>query len=93
MAGSVILSDVSTTNKERETFENETDIDHVYEIVDNYNHAYENVKISPTAKPMPETQLQPLPSTGDYELTQCPAYVTMATTSIHGSTNKPFMID
>ena len=81
-----MLSDLSTTNKEREAYENETD--HVYEIVDNYNHAYENIKISPTAMPKPEVQLQPLPSTGDYELTQCPAYVTMAITSIHGNTNE-----
>ena len=89
-----MLSDLSpTTNKEREVCET-IEADHEYEILDKYNQAtYEDVKIPPTAKPQPAeaeaVQLQPLPATGDYEFTQCPAYVPMATTSIHGNTTKP----
>ena len=68
--------------------------DHEYEIPDKYNQPqYDDVKIPP---PMPEpaeaesVQLRPLPSTGDYEFTQCPAYVPVVTTtsSIHGSGDK-----
>ena len=88
--GSVMLNDLSPTNKEREVYE-AIEANHEYEILDKYNQPYEDVKIPPP-KPKPETeavQLQPLPSTGDYEFTQCPAYVPVATTSIHGNTNKP----
>ena len=49
------------------------------------------IKISSPDKPKPEVevvQMQPLPSTGDYEFTHCPAYVPVATTSIHGNTNE-----
>ena len=68
--------------------------DHEYEILDKYNQPqYDEVKIPP---PKPErveaesVQLQPLPSTGDYEFTQCPAYVPVVTTtsSIRGSSDK-----
>ena len=92
--GNVILSDLSpTTNKEREVYET-IEADHEYEILDKYNQAtYDDVKLPPPAKPQPTeaeaVQLQPMASTGDYEFTQCPAYVPVATTSIHGNTTKP----
>jgi hypothetical protein len=69
--------------------------DHEYEILDKFSQAatYEDIKIPSPAKPKPgaaeAVQLQPLPATGDYEFTQCPAYIPVATTSIHGNTNKP----
>ena len=84
-----MLSDLSPTNKEREVYETIETTDHEYEILDNYNQ--DNMKISSLDKPKPEVeavQMQPLPSTGDYEFTQCPAYVPVATTSIHGNTNE-----
>ena len=90
----MLLSDLSpTTNKEREVYEN-IEADHEYEILDKYNQAtYDDVKIPPPAKSQPAeveaVQLQPLASTGDYEFTQCPAYVSVTTTSIHGNINKP----
>ena len=82
-----MLSDLSTTNKEREVYET-IEADHEYEILDKYSQAYEEVQAPP---PKPELPVQPQPpsSAGDYELTQCPAYVPMTTTSIHGNTNKP----
>ena len=84
----VMLSDLSPTNKERELYET-IEADHEYEILDKYNQAYEDVKVPPP-KPKPEAEaVQPLSSTGDYEFTQCPAYISVATTSIHGNTNKP----
>ena len=91
--GSVILSDLSPTNKEREVYET-IEADHEYEILDKYNQAtYEDVKLPPPAKPQPveaeSVQLQPMASIVDYDFTQCPAYVPVATTSIHGNTNKP----
>ena len=92
--GSVMLSDLSpTTNEESEVYET-IGADHEYEILDKYNQAtYDDVKIPPPAKPQPAeaeaVQLQPLASTGDYEFTQCPAYIPMATTSIHSNTTKP----
>ena len=82
----VMLSDLSPT-KEREVYET-IEADHEYEILDKYNQPqYDDVKVAP--KPEEPVQLQPLSSTGDYEFTQCPAYIPMATTSIHGNTNKP----
>ena len=90
--GSVMLSDLSPTDKEREVYET-IEADHEYEILDKYNQPYEDVKVPPP-KPKAEAeavQLQPLSSTGDYEFTQCPAYVPMATTTtstIHGDDDK-----
>ena len=85
-----MLSDLPPINKEREVDETIETADHEYEIPDKYSQAtYEDIK--PPAKLKPEAeavQLQPLPSTGDYEFTPCPAYVTMTTTSIHGNTNE-----
>ena len=84
-AGSVMLSDLSPTNKEREVHETIETADHEYEILDNYN---QDIKVSPPDK-AEVVQMQPLPSTGDYEFTQCLAYIPVATTSIHSNTNKP----
>jgi hypothetical protein len=78
----------------REVYETIETTDHEYEILDKFSQAatYEDIKVPPPAKPKPEAeavQLKPLSSTGNYEFTQCPAYVSMATTSIHGNANKP----
>ena len=80
------MSDLSTTNKEKEAYET-IEADHEYEILDKYNQTYEEVK-APPPKPEP-IKLQPLSSARDYEFTDCPAYIPVATTSIHGNTNKP----
>lgn len=88
--GSVMLSDLPPTTKEREVYETIETADHEYEILDNYNQ--DNIKIPSPAKPKPEAeavQLQPLPSTGDYDFTQCPAYIPVATTIFHGNNDKP----
>ena len=92
--GSVVLSNLSQPTSTREVYETIETADHDYEILDKYSPAtYEDIKVPPTAKPKPAeveaVQLQPMASTGDYEFTQCPAYVPMATTSIHGNTTKP----
>ena len=88
--GSVMLSDLSPSNKEMEVYET---ADYEYEILDKYSQAYDDIKIPPPANlPKPEAdavQLQPLPAARDYEFTQCPAYVTMATINVHGNTDKP----
>ena len=73
-----MLSDLSPTTKERDVYET-IEADHEYEILDKYNlnqPQYDDVKVPPPAEPKPEVQLQP---SGDYEFTQCPAYVPMAT--------------
>ena len=41
------------------------------------------------AEPKTEAEAVQLQPTGDYEFTQCPAYIPVATTSIHGNTDKP----
>ena len=72
--GSVMLSDLSPTTKERDVYAETIEADHEYEILDRYSQPqYDDVKVPP---PKPEVQLQP---SGDYEFTQCPAYVPMAT--------------
>ena len=81
-----MLSDLSSTNKERGVYET-VEADHEYEILDKYNQAYEEVQASPP-KPVP-VQPQPTSSAGDYEFTDCPAYIPVATTSVHGNTKKP----
>ena len=91
-----MLSDLSlTTDEDREVYETIETTDHEYEILDKYNQAtatYENVKIPPLAKPQPTeveaVYLQPMASTEDYGFIQCPLYVPMTTTSIHGNTSK-----
>ena len=86
-----MLSNLPPINKEREVDETIETANHEYEILDKYGQAtYED--IIPTVKPQPEAetvQLKPLASTGDYEFTHCPAYVTVTTTSIHDDTNEP----
>ena len=53
--GSVMLSDLSPTNKEREVYET-IDADHEYEVLDNYNvNQYDDVTIPPP-KPKPEVK-------------------------------------
>ena len=80
----VMLSDLSTTSKERGVYET-VEADHEYEILDKYNQAYEEVQ-APPPKPAPvAVQPQPASSAGDYEFTDCPAYIPVATTSIHGN--------
>ena len=90
--GSVMLSDLSPSNKEGEVYE-AIEADNEYEILDKYSQAYDDIKIPPTANlPKPEAdavKLQSFPAAGDYEFTQCPAYVTIvATTNVLGNTNK-----
>ena len=85
-----MLSDLSFTNKERDVYET-IEADHEYEILDKYNQPqYDDVKIPPI-KPKPAeaeaVQLHPLPSTVDYEYTQCPAYIPVATTNVVDSTD------
>ena len=71
-----MLSDLSPTTKERDVYET-IEADHEYEILDRYSQPqYDDVKVPPPAEPKPEVQLQP---SGDYEFTQCPAYIPMAT--------------
>ena len=69
-----MLSDLSPTNKEREVYETIKAV-HEYKILDKYNQPqYDDIKV-PTPKPEP-VQPQPLSApAGDYEFTQCPAYV------------------
>ena len=80
-----MLSNLSTRSKEKEVFET-VEADHEYEILDKYSQAYEEV-LAPPPKPEP-VQLQPLSSAGDYEYSECPADIPVATTSIHGNTNE-----
>ena len=81
------LSELSTFNEERNLYET-VETDHVYEIpvLDEHSQIYEEVR-APSPKPEP-SQLQPLSSAGDFELTQCPAYVSVGAISIRGNTSK-----
>ena len=67
------MSDLPPTDKEIEVYE-AIEADHEYETLDKYDQAYENVKT-----PSPKLEIvklqQSLASAGDYEFTQCPAYV------------------
>ena len=77
----MILSDLSGVSKETEAYES-VGVDHEYEILDTYSRPYEEVKLS-EAPPSPQEQLhKSMPTAGDYELTQCPAYVPVA--GVHG---------
>lgn len=78
------LSELSTFNEEKNIYDN-VDADHVYEIpvLDEHNQIYEEVQ---APSPNPESsQLQPLSSAGDFEFTQCPAYVSVGAISIRGN--------
>ena len=79
------LSELSPDNDERNLYET-VEADHVYDtpVLDKHNQVYEEVR-TPSQKPEPS---QPLSSIGDFELTQCPAYVSVANTSIHGNASK-----
>ena len=84
------LSELSPINEEQNLYET-VEADHVYDIpgvLDKHNQVavYEEVQ-APSQKPEP-SQMQPLSSTSDFELTQCPAYVSVATTSIHDNASK-----
>ena len=65
----VKLNDISHTSKEREAHES-AEVDHEYEILDKYNQAYEEIQFPKAPPPKLNSS-----SAGDYELTQCPAYV------------------
>lgn len=73
------------TNKEREALE----ADHEYETLDEYDQADIGVKVPPPKSESIQLHMLPSAASGDYEFTQCPAYVAVATTSIHGNTDKP----
>ena len=81
-----MLSDLSPTDREREVYEI-IEADHEYEMLDKYNQPqYDDIKV-PSPKPEePMQSLQLSAPAGDYEFTQCPAYVPVATTSILGNT-------
>ena len=68
----VMLSDISHTTKERQDHVS-VEADHEYEILDKYSQAYEEIQ-APQAPP-PKQEQQQLSSVGNYELTQCPAYI------------------
>ena len=68
----MMLSSTIHTNKERQANEN-IEVDHEYEVLDKYTQAYEDVQV-PQAPP-PKQKQQQSSSSGDYELTQCSAYV------------------
>ena len=70
-----MLSDISHTNKEKQACES-IEADHEYELLDKYyTEAYEDIKVPQT--PLPKQELQQSSSPGDYELTQCPTYVSV----------------
>ena len=71
-----------TEELEREA-DNSLESEHEYEIPGICDLTSDKVKVPP-----PKSQLQSLSIAGDYEFTQCPAYVATATISIHSNTNK-----
>ena len=79
----VMLSDLSQVSKETEAYES-VKVDHEYEILDKYSQPYDEVQIPEAPPPQQEQQETSSPAAGDYELTQCPAYVPVATNDIHG---------
>ena len=73
-----MLSDISYGSREKAAYES-VEVDHEYEILDKYNLPYDEVRLSEAPPPKQEQQQQSS-SADDYELTQCPAYVPIATT-------------
>ena len=71
----MVLSSTIHTNKERQADES-IEVDHEYEVLDKYTQAYEDIQVTQT--PPPKQKQQQSSSAGDYELTQCPAYVSVA---------------
>ena len=63
------LSDMHHYSMADEVHELRTGIDHEYEFIDKYSKPYE--------MPHPEDGHQKLASTGDYQFTQCAAYVSI----------------
>ena len=76
-----------STNEEREV-NNTLEADHEYETLDKYDQAYDEVKVPPPKPESVQLQVFPLAASDDYKFTQCPAYVSTATTNIHGNTNR-----
>lgn len=74
------LSPISNASEEYETIA-EDSTDHDYEMLDKYNQEIQ----APT--PPEPVQQQPQSTPGGYELTQCPAYVPVATTGIYVNTS------
>ena len=70
----VMLSDLSRVSEEAEA----NDSDHEYEVLDKYSQPYEIPEASPTKQ---DQQQKSSPAGGDYELTECPAYVPVATST------------
>ena len=68
----VILSDITHTSKERHA-DDSVDVNNEYEVLDKYSQAYEEIQVSQA--PPPKQEQQQSSSAGDYELTQCTAYV------------------
>ena len=56
----------------------QVEVDHEYEMLDKYHQSSDEVKV-PQARALPPkpTEQQPTLSSGDYDITQCPAYDTV----------------
>ena len=83
------MNDLSS-NEEREV-DNTLEADHEYETLDKYDQAYDEdlVKALPPKSESVQLQAFPLAASDDYKFTQCPAYVSTATTNVHpGNTNR-----
>lgn len=81
------MNDLST-NEEKEV-DNTLEADHEYEILDKCDQAYDEVKVPPPKSESVQLQAFPLAASDDYKFTQCPAYVSTATTNVHpGNTNR-----
>jgi hypothetical protein len=92
-SGGIKMKELSPVNEEayhERNFYEDVEADHVYDVpvLDKHDQVYEEVQ-APSTKPE-ALQPQPSSSIGDFELTQCPAYVSLATTShsIHSNTSK-----
>lgn len=72
----VLLSDLNKSAYVIETIK----ADHEYEKLDKYNRAYKEIKVAPNPPKLPDQQRLPPSSVGhgDYNFTQCPAYVAVA---------------
>jgi hypothetical protein len=83
-----VLSNQPPVDKEKEVYETvEASADHEYELLDKFNQPrHHDAAKGPPLKPE-SVPLQPLSSTGDYEFSQCPAYASVGTVGIHGSTD------
>ena len=66
---SVMLSDISHAAREAH---GNVEVDHEYDILDEYSQPYENILVPQALHP--EQEQQQSTSAGDYEFIQCPAY-------------------